>query len=89
MFYYHPSFLNFILILNNILFVITAIEERIQNIEVHLDLMRDSVPSDIYSRIKEAENRLLFLESISPEYPSYSKNKVSIFLILSIIFYYN
>ena len=44
-----------------------AIEERVNNIEYHLKVAKP-VPSDIYRRIKDIEDRVLWLEGISPEY---------------------
>ncbi|XP_069806041.1 MAP3K12-binding inhibitory protein 1 [Dendropsophus ebraccatus] len=46
-----------------------AVEERLQNIECHLQLNTGGpVPKDIYQRIKKLEDRILELEGISPEY---------------------
>lgn len=46
-----------------------AIEERIHNMEAHLRLTSGKpVPRDIYARLKTLEDRILFLESISPDY---------------------
>ncbi|XP_040267937.1 MAP3K12-binding inhibitory protein 1 [Bufo bufo] len=46
-----------------------AVEERLQNIEYHLQLNPGGpVPKDIYQRIKKLEDRILELEGISPEY---------------------
>lgn len=46
-----------------------AVEERLRNIECHLQLKPGGpVPKDIYQRIKKLEDRILELEGISPEY---------------------
>ncbi|XP_077320814.1 MAP3K12-binding inhibitory protein 1 [Lithobates pipiens] len=46
-----------------------AVEERLHNIECHLQLKPGQpVPKDIYQRIKKLEDRILELEGISPEY---------------------
>ncbi|KAJ8269868.1 hypothetical protein GJAV_G00107710 [Gymnothorax javanicus] len=46
-----------------------AVEERIQNIEAHLNLTANRpVPQDIYQRLKCMEDRILKLEGLSPEY---------------------
>lgn len=44
-----------------------GIEERVKNLECQLSLTTP-VPRDIYERLKEVENRLMYLESVSPEY---------------------
>lgn len=44
-----------------------GIEERLQNIEVQLSL-HSPVSNNIYKRLKLLEDRLLYLESSSPEY---------------------
>lgn len=44
-----------------------GIEERIENLEVQLSLYTP-VPQNIYKRLKSLEERLLYLESTSPEY---------------------
>lgn len=44
-----------------------ALEERLSTTERILGVNKP-VPRDIYERIKKIEDRLLFLESISPEY---------------------
>ncbi|XP_063919210.1 molybdopterin synthase catalytic subunit [Zophobas morio] len=44
-----------------------GIEERLQNLEVQLSL-NTAVPKNVYTRLKRLEDRLLHLESISPEY---------------------
>ncbi|XP_068108007.1 LOW QUALITY PROTEIN: MAP3K12-binding inhibitory protein 1 [Hyperolius riggenbachi] len=46
-----------------------SVEERLQSMECHLQLKPGGpVPKDIYLRIKKLEDRILELESISPEY---------------------
>jgi len=46
-----------------------GIEERLSNMEQHLGLQKNqSLPSDVYARLKQLEDRLLYLESVSPEY---------------------
>lgn len=44
-----------------------AIDERLSNVETHLNIAKP-ISSDIYSRLKKIEDRILELESISPEY---------------------
>lgn len=44
-----------------------GIEERVRNLESQLSLSTP-VPRSVYERLKEIENRLLYLESVSPEY---------------------
>jgi hypothetical protein len=44
-----------------------GIEERLSNAECHLKL-HGPVPRDIYSRLKQIEDRILYLEGLSPEY---------------------
>lgn len=44
-----------------------GIEERLQNLEIQLSLTT-AVPKNIYVRLKKLEDRMLFLESLSPEY---------------------
>lgn len=44
-----------------------ALEERLSTTEKILGINKP-VPRDVYERIKKIEDRLLFLESISPEY---------------------
>lgn len=44
-----------------------GIEERLENLETQLSLEKP-VPVNIYKRLKLLEDRLLHLESISPEY---------------------
>lgn len=44
-----------------------GIEERLSNAECHLKL-HGPVPKDIYSRLKQIEDRILHLEGLSPEY---------------------
>lgn len=45
----------------------TGIEERLFNMEQHLRIAGSS-KSDVFSRLKSLEERILFLESLSPEY---------------------
>lgn len=45
-----------------------GIEERLQNIETHLKLDRREQRTDLFSRVKKMEERILYLESLSPEY---------------------
>lgn len=44
-----------------------GVEERVNEVEVVLS-MKTAVPKDIYKRLQDIENRLLYLESVSPEY---------------------
>lgn len=47
----------------------SGLEERLTNLETHLKLYSGGpVPKDIYLRLQELENRVLDLESLSPEY---------------------
>lgn len=41
-------------------------EERIQNAERYLGLQ--NAQTDVFTRLKAVEDRILFLESVSPEY---------------------
>ncbi|XP_046458269.1 molybdopterin synthase catalytic subunit-like [Daphnia pulex] len=47
-----------------------AIQERLQNMEKHLGFnsREQPIPLDVYGRLKALEDRILHLESISPEY---------------------
>ncbi|XP_066282372.1 MAP3K12-binding inhibitory protein 1-like isoform X1 [Branchiostoma lanceolatum] len=46
-----------------------GIEERLRNMESHLKVKSGTlVKTDIYSRLKQLENRILHLEGLSPEY---------------------
>ena len=46
-----------------------GVEERLNNMEQHLGFQRNqSLPSDVYARLKQLEDRILYLESVSPEY---------------------
>lgn len=45
-----------------------AIQERLQNMEQHLGIDKQPVPEDVHARIKTLEDRILYLESVSPEY---------------------
>ncbi|XP_034239291.1 molybdopterin synthase catalytic subunit [Thrips palmi] len=49
-----------------------AVEERLRNAELHLGLNQCQnnrpVPKDVYARLKDLEDRILFLEGVSPEY---------------------
>jgi hypothetical protein len=44
-----------------------GLEERLDSAECHLKL-HGPVPRDIYSRLKQIEDRILHLEGLSPEY---------------------
>lgn len=44
-----------------------SVEERLRNVEEHLSVGRDS-KTDMFSRLKTLEERVLFLEGVSPEY---------------------
>ena len=55
-----------------------AIQERLQNIERHIGIVKHHpIPEDIYKRLKALEERILFLESTSPEYfsPDFKKEE--------------
>jgi hypothetical protein len=47
-----------------------AIQERLQNMEKHLGLNTkvQPIPMDVYGRLKTLEDKILYLESVSPEY---------------------
>ncbi|KAL1444532.1 hypothetical protein MTO96_045505 [Rhipicephalus appendiculatus] len=46
-----------------------GIEERLRNMESHLKLKSGcAVPHDVYARLKQLEDRILYLEGISPDY---------------------
>lgn len=46
-----------------------GVHERLRNMESHLKLKSGcSVPQDVYARIKQLEDRILYLEGISPDY---------------------
>ncbi|XP_061172850.1 MAP3K12-binding inhibitory protein 1-like [Saccostrea echinata] len=45
-----------------------GIEERLQNIETHLKLDKREQRTDLFTRVKKMEERILYLESLSPEY---------------------
>ncbi|XP_062503671.1 MAP3K12-binding inhibitory protein 1-like isoform X2 [Corticium candelabrum] len=46
-----------------------GIEERLRNLEHHVALKPgQAVPSDVYSRIQRLEEKVLYLEGLSPEY---------------------
>jgi len=48
----------------------SGVEERISNIENQLNIIKP-ISKDIYSRLKRIEDKLLEIESISPEYARY------------------
>lgn len=56
-----------------------GVEERIENLECQLSLLTP-VPKNIYKRIKLLEDRLMHLESISPEYVQFwvLKNRICV-----------
>nr|CAD7203924.1 unnamed protein product [Timema douglasi] len=56
--------------------VAVGIEERLRNAENHL-MVKGPVPSYIYARLKQIEDRILYLESVSPEYFQLSANSAS------------
>ncbi|XP_071079101.1 MAP3K12-binding inhibitory protein 1-like [Haliotis cracherodii] len=46
-----------------------GLDERIKNVEAHLNLpSTDGSKLDVYNRLKALEDRILFLEGLSPEY---------------------
>lgn len=46
-----------------------SFEERLNNMEIHLNLKAGKpVPRSIYERLRNLEDRILFLESLSPDY---------------------
>ncbi|XP_078313757.1 MAP3K12-binding inhibitory protein 1-like isoform X2 [Crassostrea virginica] len=46
----------------------SGMEERLLNIETHLKLDKREQRVDLFSRVKKMEERILYLESLSPEY---------------------
>lgn len=55
----------------------SSIEERLCNMETHLKLKSgQSVSKDVYERLRNLENRILFLEGMSPDYFGSSPNKM-------------
>lgn len=50
-----------------------AIDERVTNCERHIGIERP-ISTDIYNRLKHIENRILELDSLSPEYASFWTN---------------
>ncbi|XP_077286422.1 molybdenum cofactor synthesis 2B [Arctopsyche grandis] len=52
----------------------SGIEERILDVENHLNIIRP-ISSDVYSRLKKIEDKILELESISPEYALFWSRK--------------
>ncbi|KAM7360807.1 molybdenum cofactor synthesis 2B isoform 2-T2 [Cochliomyia hominivorax] len=54
-----------------------TIIERLENIEEHLNLPHSEI-KNIYKRLKIIENRILYLESISPEYHHFLMDKSQI-----------
>jgi len=44
-----------------------GVEERLRNIETHVG-RKQGMPKDVFERLRILENRVLFLESLSPEY---------------------
>lgn len=46
-------------------------EERLQNAEKYLHISNGPVPKGVYARLKQIEDKILYLESISPEYSSW------------------
>lgn len=54
-----------------------GIEERLRNMESHLKLKSGcAVPHDVYARLKQLEDRILYLEGISPDYFSTTAHMV-------------
>ncbi|XP_067007419.1 molybdopterin synthase catalytic subunit [Anabrus simplex] len=52
---------------------LNGVEERLSNAEEHLQIC-GPVPKDVYARLKQIENRILYLESLSPEYFHFLEN---------------
>lgn len=54
--------------------VLPGVEERLHNIEEHLKIKTGSKldKSDVFTRLKQLEERILYLEGISPEYFDHS-----------------
>lgn len=62
-------------------------EERLQNVECQLSLTTP-VPKNIYSRLAAIEDKLLYLESVSPEYVQFwVRNCIEPFVLYYL--YYN
>ncbi|XP_069695783.1 molybdopterin synthase catalytic subunit isoform X2 [Periplaneta americana] len=59
--------------INDVKIGTVGIEERLSNAERHLNI-HGPVPKDVYSRLKEIEDRILQLEGLSPEYFQFWKN---------------
>ncbi|XP_041354503.1 MAP3K12-binding inhibitory protein 1-like [Gigantopelta aegis] len=45
-----------------------CMHERLKNIENHLDMTEESSKTDMFQRLKVLEERILYLEGLSPEY---------------------
>eukprot|EP00118_Oscarella_pearsei_P010742 m.67785 g.67785 ORF g.67785 m.67785 type:complete len:261 (+) comp35471_c0_seq3:239-1021(+) len=52
-----------------------GVEERLGNMEVHMGLSQGKpARGDVYNRLKRLEERILYLEGMSPEYFQHSEN---------------
>ena len=49
---------------------LSPLEDRISSIENQVGVNKP-VPKDVYQRLKQIEDRVLFLESVSPEYKNF------------------
>lgn len=61
-----------------------AIEERLSIAEKYLGV-RKPVPKSVYERLKNVEDRLLHLESISPEYKDFWVRALKVVLVIHTI----
>lgn len=61
-----------------------GIEERLQNLETQLCLEKP-IPVNIYKRLNLLEDRLLYLESVCPEYINFWVTKTVICVNIEII----
>ncbi|XP_046402504.1 molybdopterin synthase catalytic subunit [Ischnura elegans] len=50
-----------------------GIEGRIAYAEKYLNISNKPVPKDIYARLKQIEDKILYLQSVSPEYSSWGQ----------------
>ncbi|XP_071447324.1 molybdopterin synthase catalytic subunit-like isoform X1 [Hetaerina americana] len=60
----------------NIVASYPGIEGRLVNAERYLGLPNKPVPKDVYARLKQIEDKILYLESVSPEYSTWGQSRV-------------